>query len=64
MKVSKTLMDSWKLKKEHGDIELISAQSGIHRNAIAAAFKNGFATEITLKAIKTYFANKKEQILK
>lgn len=64
MKVSKTLMDSWKLKKEHGDIELISKQSGIHRNAIADAFKNEAATEKTLKAIKKYFANKKEQTLK
>ncbi len=64
MKVDKKVMDSWKVQKEHGDIDLIADQSKIHRNTISAAFKYSDMTQETFDAIKKYFETKKDKTLK
>lgn len=58
MKVSKKLINGWKIKFKHGDMENIAVAYGKHRNTIANAFKRGEATQETIDIIELYYSTK------
>lgn len=63
IKVAKSTFDSWLLKKQWKDIQIIADEGGVHRNTIADVFKTGYATKEVFEIIKNFY-NREVEVLK
>ena len=61
MQINDSTIRNWKKYLDHGDIGLISEESGISRQTISLAFNEGLANTTTIKAIKKFIDKKKAQ---
>ncbi len=59
MLVSKKILNSWKLLLEHGDYQEIEKISGIQRQVLSRAVKNGRMDKQTQNALSDYFEGKR-----
>lgn len=61
MQIPQPILNKWKLSLKHGEIETISESTGITRNCVSNALKNGNCETETFESIKKYFKEKAEK---